>query len=276
MSGSLAGKVALVTGGSRGIGAAIAMRLAAEGAAVAITARSLDTNPDHLPGNLAEVVARIEAAGGRALAVQADLSQPESRARIVPRVREVLGEVDILVNNAAASLYRPFDRLSRNSRRIAFEINCMGPWDLCEDVVPAMRARGRGWILNISTDVARPPEGPPYPEFHQFGGVLAYATSKAALNRLTIGLAAELYRDGIAVNSVEPVAIVMTPGVEAQDLPLEGHTVEPVEAMCEAALAMCSEPASVRTGLVVKATPFLESIGRRVRTLDGRALFEAA
>ena len=271
MPGQLEGRVALVTGGSRGIGAAIARRFAAEGAAVAVTARSLDTSPDHLPGNLADVVADIEARGGRAFAVRADLSDRDSRLRIVPQVREALGEVDVLVNNAAASLYRPFDRLSHRSRAIAFEINCHAPWDLCEQVVPAMRERGRGWIVNVSTDVARAPDGPPYPAFHESGGVLAYATSKAALNRLTVGLAAELFRDGIAVNAIEPVAIVMTPGVAAQDLPLEGHVVEPVEAMAEAALAMCTEPASARTGLVVKATPFLESIGRAVRALDGGA-----
>ena len=276
MPGQLEGRVALVTGGSRGIGAAIAERFAAEGAAVAVTARSLDDNPAHLPGNLAETVARIEARGGRALAVQADLSKRESRLHVVPQVRDALGAVDILVNNAAASLYRPFHKLSHDSRRIAFEINCHAPWDFAEQVVPAMRERGRGWIVNVSTDVARVPDGPPYPDFHQLGGVLAYATSKAALNRLTVGLAAELYRDGIAVNSIEPVAIVMTPGVVVQDLPLDGHTVEPVEAMAEAVLAMCTEPASARTGLVVKATPFLESIGRAVRTLDGTAAYEGA
>jgi NAD(P)-dependent dehydrogenase (short-subunit alcohol dehydrogenase family) len=254
-------RIALVTGASRGIGAAIAQRLAAEGAAVAAVARTLDPHP-HLPGTLRETVAAIEKGGGRAIAVQADLSDPDSKARLHQEVCAQLGDVDILVNNAAAAFYMPFERFSASRFRVALEINVRTPFELAQRVVPAMRERGRGWILNVSSYTARKPVGPPYSAWERGGGAILYGTTKAALDRLTTGLAAELYDDGIAVNSLAPVAAVVTPGVQALGIDLENVTVEPVEALAEAALALCTgDPASL-TGRLAQATPFLQEIGR--------------
>jgi NAD(P)-dependent dehydrogenase (short-subunit alcohol dehydrogenase family) len=268
----LDGKVALVTGGSRGIGAAIARRLASEGASVAAVARSLDSHPPKLPGTLNDLVATIEADGGRAVAIRGDVLDADSRRSAVARAEKLLGPVDILVNNAALGAYRAFDRFSDREIDITFEANVRAPIDLCRAVVPGMRERRTRWILNISSATAENPAGPPYIEWEQFGGHMLYAASKAALNRFTIGLAAELHRDGIAVNALSPVAAVITPGVKALGVEswIEPSMIEPVEAMAEAALALCTGEI---TGRIAYSLPLLEELGRRVRTLDGRALF---
>src|SRR5438552_402356 len=118
--GACDGRVALVTGASRGIGAAIALRLAEEGAAVAVTARTLDPHPT-LPGTLRDVVASVEAIGGKAAAIPADLADADDRARVVPEVESSLGPVDILVNNAAAAFYAPTGELPLPRRRLLVE-----------------------------------------------------------------------------------------------------------------------------------------------------------
>jgi NAD(P)-dependent dehydrogenase (short-subunit alcohol dehydrogenase family) len=262
--------VALVTGGSRGIGAALARRLAAEGAAVAVTARTLERH-ERLRGSLAETVADITRAAGTAIAVAADLTDPASRPGLVAEVERRLGPIDILVNNAAAAYYLPFDRVSEKRYRIAFELNVRAPFELAQLVVPGMRTRRRGWILNVSSATAEVPEGPPFRPFHRHGGSLVYGATKAALDRLSAGLAAELYDDGIAVNALAPVAAVRTPGVEALGMLPEGRPdlIEPMEVMVEAALALVSGDPRVLTGRVAYSRSLLAELGRAPRTLDG-------
>jgi NAD(P)-dependent dehydrogenase (short-subunit alcohol dehydrogenase family) len=271
--GRCQGRVAIVTGASRGIGRGIAERLASEGAAVAVTARSLDTAPEHLGGTLLDLVSLIQSRGGRAIAIQSDLSDPEDRARIVPETEKQLGPVDILVNNAAASFYIPFEQYSKKRFRVMSEINFNAPWDLCQQVVPGMRERRSGWIVNVSSATAIHHENP-FPKFAATGGSLLYGSTKAALNRFTNGLAAELQPFGIAVNSIEPVAAVITPGVKALGIDTQGAVVEPVEAMAEATLALATcDPVKI-AGRIAQATPLLEELGVPVRTLDGSALYE--
>lgn len=268
--GSLEGRVAIVTGSSRGIGLGIARRLAAEGASVAVTARSLDAHP-HLPGTLRETVAAIEEAGGRAVAIQADLLEADDRARIVREARAALGPIDILVNNAAAAFYIPFEKVSEKRFRVAYEINVRAPWDLAQRVVPDMRARGGGAIVNISSVTALHPEGPPYGPFDRDAGASLYCSSKAALDRLSTGLAGELYAAGISVNALSPVAAVMTPGAVATGVvpPEVAEVAEPVECMAEAALALCEPRDPMLTGRVLFSKPLLEELSRPVRSLDG-------
>jgi NAD(P)-dependent dehydrogenase (short-subunit alcohol dehydrogenase family) len=276
MDGECAGKVALVTGASRGIGAGIARRLAAEGASVAAVARSLDSHTSKFPGTLRETVARITADGGRAVAIQGDVLDAGSRAAFVAACQEQLGPIDILVNNAALGPYRPFDRFTDHDFEVTLGSNFRAPFDLCQLVVPAMRERGSGWILNISSASAEHPVGPPFPAWEQTTGHLLYASSKAALNRFTTGLAAELQGTGIAVNALSPVAAVITPAVQAlgMDKWLDPSMVEPVEWMAEAALALCCCDPATTTGCIAYSGPLLEKLGRRVRTLDGRAPHE--
>jgi citronellol/citronellal dehydrogenase len=274
--GQLEGRVALVTGASRGIGAGIAQRFAAEGAIVAVTARTLDAEADApLAGSLRETVATIEAAGGRALAVQADLADADDRVRVVPRVTAELGAVDVLVNNAAAAFYLPTAEIPLRRRRLTFELNVHAPIDLAQAVLPAMRANGAGWIVNISSATSKPPKGPPFDPGFKLGFTsTVYGASKAALERLTTGLAAEVYADGVAVNSLAPVAAVRTPGADAlvgDVLDANPEIVEPLELFVEAALALAvADPRSL-TGRICYSRPLLDELGLDYRELDGSA-----
>jgi len=273
MPESCRNKVALVTGASRGIGAAIAERLAAEGARVIVTARSLDSSPAHLEGTLHEVLARIRSRGGDGLAIQADLTDAASRAALMERVTQQVGAVDILVNNAAAAFYMPFDSFSASRLRVATAMNFEAPWDLCQRALPGMLARGCGWILNLTSFAGEMPQGkPPFDTFQQSGGALLYGATKAALNRFTVGLAAEMYPRNIVVNALRPLQMVITPGVRAMgiDKNSPGVSVEPVEAMAEAALALCTTDVNGLNGRIAASLPLLQELGRPVHSLDGQ------
>ncbi|MFM7274493.1 MAG: SDR family NAD(P)-dependent oxidoreductase [Gammaproteobacteria bacterium] len=277
MTRTLDGKIAIVTGASRGIGAAIALRFAAEGAKVVITARTVE--PDgKLPGSLRETADRIAALGAEVYCVQADLSDPVARARIVPEAAERFGGLDILVNNAAWARFRPTltQQLPKHTHQ-AFEINFFAPLELSQQAIPLMQARGAGWILNLSSETSRPPAPAPYePEaryhrFHVQAGPTIYGSTKAALERMTAGFAAELGGTGIAINTLAPVEAVASEGAVASGTIDEGAHYEPMEAMAEAALALCSRPADELSGRCVLSLPLLRELGIPVRTLDGRA-----
>ena len=270
----LEGKVALVTGASRGIGAAIAKRFACEGAAVAVTARTLDAHPT-LPGTLRDTVSWIEKHGGNAVAIQADLAKPEERSRIVEQTSQQLGRVDILVNNAAAAFYLPFESTSEKRFRILYELNVHAPWQLIQRVQPGMRERGEGRVLNISSVTSKhTAAGPPYDDFSKTAAL--YGSTKAALERITTGLAAALNDDHIWVNSMAPVAAVMTEGAEALGVVPQAavREAESLEAMAEASLALCATRDPKLTGRITYCTPLLEELDRPVRTLDGKETLE--
>ena len=146
MSASCDGKVALVTGTSRGLGKAIARRLAAEGATVALTARTAEPDPKY-QGSLHQTLEEIEQSGGSAIAVAADLSKPEDREQLFADVVEKIGAPDILVNNAAVTFLRPLDEFPDRRVRLMMEMHVMAPLHLTQLAIPAMRERGQGWVL---------------------------------------------------------------------------------------------------------------------------------
>ena len=197
---------------------------------------------------------------------------------MIDRVVADLGPIDILVNNAATSIFAPFTDISENRLRLITTLNYFAPFDLCQRVVPAMKERGGGWILNISSmsgDIPTTP--PPDPIYHLQG--TAYGGSKAALNRLSEGLASEFYADCIVSNSLAPVKAVLTEGVRAtmtEDAVAGEGILEPVEAMAEAALALCTSHRDGLNGGVYKSLTLLEQLDRPIHTLDGRALLETA
>ena len=156
------GKVAIVTGASRGIGEAIARRFAEEGAAVCVSARTEEQRDEQLPGTIHDTVRSITEAGGRAIAVRADLASAEDRERLVEEATNELGPPDILVNNAAVTWFLPTPEFPESKFRIMFEVQVRAPFELAQLVLPGMRLRKQGWILNISSGAARHPQGPPF------------------------------------------------------------------------------------------------------------------
>ncbi len=271
MSGRFVGRRAIVTGASRGIGAGIAERLAAEGAAVAIVARTLDAHAT-LPGSLNETAGRLRAFANPVGVIAADLTDGGDRARIVPEAVEQLGgPIDILVNNAAAAMYAKPSEMPLKRRRISFEVNVHAPLDLAQAVLPAMLERSEGWIVNLSSATAKLAPGPPFRMEGLASTTGMYGASKAALNRETNALAHDLWGRGVRVNTVEPRAAVMSEGAEA----LAGHVIrddqkESMEEMVEAAVYLCDCDAETTGGVFVS----LDLIADRavsVMTLDGTA-----
>jgi len=271
MRKSLEGRIALVTGTSRGIGVGIARRFATEGASVALTARTVEPHGT-LPGSLHETARRIRADGGHCLIFPADLCDPAARQALVEQVRADLGPVDILVNNAARAFYEPARSISEKRIRLSLELNLLAPYDLAQRVIPHMQEGGAGWILNIGSATCEVPSGPPFARFDVEAGVGTYAMTKAALNRLTVALAAELHADRIAVNCLSPVAAVLTEAAVALGVIGDDAQTEPLEDMAEAALALCSGDPQQLTGRLAYSGPLLAELSRPTRSLDGRPL----
>ncbi len=252
------GMVALVTGSSRGLGKAIASRLAAEGATVALAARTMDPDPKY-QGSLSQTRDEITAAGGNAVAVPADLSVTADRDRLFAQVVEQVGAPDILVNDAAVTFLRPLDGFPERRARLMMEMHVLAPLHLSQLAIPAMRTRGRGWILNLTSVGGDLPPGPPFDDFDTSAGFGMYGTVKAALNRLTKSLAAELYADGIAVNAAAPSKPVATPGAGALDL--AKTDTEDIALITETALRLCTGDPRTLTGRIAHTEPFLREIG---------------
>lgn len=256
--GLLAGRTALVTGASRGIGVAIAERFAAEGAAVAVSARTVDPGSNRFEGSLSETVDKITAGGAKAVAIQADLAEPDDRERLIREAEAALGHIDILVNNAAVTWFMPIAGFTPKRRQLMFEVQVFAPMDLARMVLPGMTESGEGWILNVSSGASRHPSVPPGAPFVPGGAV--YGMCKAALERLTSGLAAEVFESNIAVNSLSPSRVVPTPGTIFHHLVRPDdptQIVEPPERFAEAALALCSRPPREMTGRIVQTADVL-------------------
>jgi citronellol/citronellal dehydrogenase len=272
--GVLEGKIAIVTGASRGIGEYIARRFASEGAAVAVAARTVEQRDERFPGTIHDTVEAIRRAGGTAIAVPTDLAKSEERAGLVETATRELGPVDILVNNAAVTYFLPVLEFPESRFDLMFEVQVRAPFHLSQLVLPGMKERGRGWILNISSGAARHPQVPPTGGGAGRGGTV-YGMVKAAIERFSTGLASEVYADGIAVNALSPSRGVMTPGVvyhfrvsDPAARIAEG-TAEAPEVMAEAALALCSGDPSGLTGRVTYSQALLEELGRTPGALDG-------
>ena len=240
MAEQLRGKTVVITGASRGIGAAVAKRFAAEGADIAITARTLENHPT-LPGSLNETADHCRLYGGHVEVIQADLANETSRMAIIPTAIEALGSVNILINNAAAAIYKSLDNYSLKHRRLMTEINVQAPLDLTQQVLPTMINNGQGWVVNLSSASKKHPPGPPY----DLGGVRGvygfYGATKAMLDRTTSALASELHGTGIRINTVEPKAAVLSEGADVVvGKMLKPDQIESMEAMVESILYLAT------------------------------------
>ena len=263
------GRRAVVTGASRGIGAGIAERLAAEGADVALVARTLDKHKS-LPGSLQETQRVCERHGTRVVSVVADLTDEQARSRVVPAAVELLGaNIDILVNNAAASIAVPLTEVTVKRQRIAYECNVIAPLHLSQQVIPSMRAAGAGWIVNLTSTGARLHDGPPFNLGPQGSLMELYGATKAALNRITNGLAGDLDGTGIRVNAVGPRVAVISDGfADLLGDVLASDAFESREEIVEAVVALCDCPDEV-TGQVAVSLDLIAEWGLTVHGLDG-------
>ncbi|MDA0270511.1 MAG: SDR family NAD(P)-dependent oxidoreductase [Chloroflexi bacterium] len=245
-NGVLAGRVAVVTGASRGIGEAIAVRYAMEGAKVVVSARTMNDGENPMEGSLSGVVENIRAAGGEATAIRCDLSNGESRVALIEETKKVYGNVDILVNNAAVTFFIPVLDFPERRFRLMQEVQVYAPFHLAQMVLPGMKERGAGWIVNVSSGAARHPAA----DAGARGGAV-YGMCKAALERFTTGLASEVYADNIAVNVISP-GLVATPGTVHHKLVREDtkERETPVEHMAEACLKLVAGDPKALTGRI--------------------------
>ena len=262
--GKLDDKVALVTGASRGIGRAIAECFAREGAKVVCTARTLEDGEHPLEGSLRATVRAIEAAGGTALAVACDVSEFEQCERAVAQAREAFGPIDVLVNNAALTYFIPIADFPIAKWQRSFAVNVHGPFYMSKLALADMLPRRAGAIVNISSGAAIGPGRGPYQDAARRGrGGTLYGAEKAALERFTQGLAAEVYSAGVSVTCVSPSLVVATPGVLHHKLvrSKDDPNAEPESLMAQAALLLASEPLDKVTGRVTYSQQILKEFG---------------
>ena len=213
---TLSGKKIFITGGSRGIGLAIALRAAADGASVAIAAKTTEANPK-LPGTIFTAAAEIEAAGGTALPIQCDLRDEVQIQGAIKLAADTFGGIDILVNNASAINLTKTEATPAKRFDLMFDVNVRGTFLTSQAAIPYLRQsalEGRNpHILNLSPPLSMNPKW--------FKNNVAYTMSKYGMSMCVLGMAEEFKRDGIAVNALWPrtvidtAALQMIPGIDA-------------------------------------------------------------
>jgi len=198
--GPLAGRTAVVTGSTRGVGRACALALAQAGANVVVTGKSV-TERERLPGTIQSVAAELEAAapGVGVLAQRCDVRQPDQIEALVDATLARFGAIDIWVNNAGAAWWHPVEETPARRFDLVMDVNFRGPHEAARLILPHMRAQGSGHIVNMSPPVHRP---------DMVGGKAAYMVSKFGMTYLAIALAEELAGEPIAVNALWPVTLI--------------------------------------------------------------------
>ena len=212
---SLAGKRIFITGGSRGIGLAIALRAAADGASIAIAAKTADANPK-LPGTIFSAAKEIEAAGGTALPIQCDIRDEAAIEAAVAKAAEQFGGLDILINNASAINLTPTEKTPAKRFDLMFDVNVRGTFLTSQAAIPYLRESAKAGrnphILTLSPPLSMSPKW--------FKNHVAYTMSKYGMSMCVLGMSEEFKREGIAVNALWPrtaidtAALQMIPGVD--------------------------------------------------------------
>jgi len=238
---NLSGKIAIVTGASRGIGKAIAVGLAYSGATVIVTARTEIEMP-HLKGTIHITTQQVRDAGGEAVAIKCDVTDENQINTMVSRVVDQFGRIDILVNNSGIAFPAPAWDLPLKRWELVLKVNLTGPFLCSRVVLPEMMRQRSGSIINISSVQAT-----------QKGSVetgIAYGVSKAALERLTYGLAEEVRPFNVAVNCVKPRGAVDTEGMRYVHSLADKTRWDPPDAIVKACVFLGTQDAQGITGLV--------------------------
>lgn len=239
----LQGKVAIVTGASRGIGKGIAIGFAQEGANVIVAARS-EMEKKELPGTIYKTVEEIQTLGRRALALKCDVTDEASVHETVQKTIAEFGAIDILVNNAGVAFYYPVIETPLRRWELVLKVNLTGAFLCTKAVLPKMIEQRRGSIINISSLAANEREG------SKISTGLAYAVAKAGLDRFTWGLAAEVGKFNIAVNCLKPLHVVDTEGMRFWVKEEERKDWVSPEKMVRCAIFLAQQDAGGVTGTV--------------------------
>ena len=256
----MTGKVAIITGSGSGIGAASAVLLAKNGWNIVINyASRIDSAKD--------VAQACAAHGAETLLCKANVAEDADCRRMAADAMTRWGRIDALVNSAGTTRFADhadLEALSGDDFLEVYRINVVGPWQMVRAVVPHMKAGGKGAIVNISSGAAIGPGRGPYRDAAAGArGGTCYGAEKAALERFTQGLAAEVYQYGISVTCVSPSQIVPTPGTVYHRLvkSIDDPRGEPPQLMAKAALLLATEPLDRVTGRVTYSQQILKEFG---------------
>lgn len=249
MTKRLDGRVAIITGASRGIGKALALRMAQEGADVVIAAKS-EHSTERLPGSIYETAAEVEALGRRALPVKVDVRNEEEIKAMVDATIERFGRVDILINNAGALWWKPVVETPAKRFDLIMGINVRASFLTAYYCLPHMVANRWGHIINMSPAISTEPSP----------GMVAYMISKMGMARLAIGIAEEHRADNVAANALWPVTPIETAAVINNGLGEREQWRTP-EIMCDAVMAILAQEPSQCTGRQLTDEEILREAG---------------
>ena len=250
MAGRLEGKIAVITGASRGLGQYCAVGYAKEGAKVVIAARTEEQRDERLPGTIHETARLVQEAGSEALPVVCNVADYASVEAMVKTVLDRYGRIDILMTNAAVQPPGSISTMEIRHWELEFRVNVHGPFYTIRAALPSMIEQGSGNIINISSVAAT-------------RGGSAYGATKRAIEAMTIGLANELKDKGIAVNCLKPVGAIETPGVMfvyGGSGRRASSTMAPADSYVEAAILLAMQTVATRTGAVYTDAEALQAL----------------
>jgi citronellol/citronellal dehydrogenase len=236
----LEGRVAIITGASRGVGEYMAREFAKEGCDIVVAARTEEVKDPKLPGTIFSTAEELRALGVRAIAVRCDVTDEDSINAMARRALDEFGRIDILVNNAGIMLPAPLVEMPLKRWDLIWRVNVRGAIAACRAVLPAMIGRRDGVIFNVSSIVAD----------QDAANNISYKVTKHALRELSAGLAAEMKPHNIRVFALSPLGWVPTPGTlyHGLDRIMPGPMLERPEAMGHAAIYLCGEEGKPLSG----------------------------